>query len=371
MRILHIINSLSSGGAEKLIEEILPLINKLEGVEAEVLLLTDENNVFDKNLKEKNINIQVLSKGKIRSPYNIIDIRRKIIEKKYDVVHTHLFPANYWTSIAFKLIFGKKPKLLTTEHSTYNRRREKSYFRYIDKFIYSNFDKIISISKQTQDSLSLWIDPNQRNLEKFIVIENGIDLSKFIEVKPYPKARINKDFNEDLKLLCMVGRFSKSKDQATVIKSLENLSEDVHLLLIGEGELKMENEILAKEIGVESRVHFLGFRNDVNRILRTSDIIILSSYWEGFGLAAVEGMAAGKPVIASDVPGLREVVKGAGVLFPRGDSKELARTIDKLTKDKKEYEYISEACLRRAGHFDIKNMVERYVNTYKTLNNKM
>ncbi|MEB4860649.1 glycosyltransferase [Priestia megaterium] len=371
MRILHVINNLSSGGAEKLIEEALPLMNKIEGIEVEVLLLTDKNNVFDKKLIEENIHIHVLPKRKIRSPLNILDIRKQIIKGKYDIVHTHLFPTSYWTSIAFKLLFNKKPKLLITEHSTHNRRREKLYFKYMEKFIYSSFDRVISISKQTQENLTLWIDPKQKNSRKFIIIENGVNLKKYLESKPYHKSEINNDFNEDSTLLCMVGRFSRQKDQATLIKSLEDLSEEVHLLLIGEGELKEKHEILAKELGVENRVHFLGFRNDVNRILQTSDIVILSSKWEGFGLAAVEGMAAGKPVIASDVPGLREVVKDAGILFSKGNSKELAEIIDELIKDKKEYEYTSEACLRRANHFDIKSMVERYINTYKTLNNEV
>lgn len=371
MRVLHVINSLSSGGAEKLIEETLPLMNKIEGIEAEVLLLTDKNNVFDRSLREKNVNLRVLPRRKMRSPLNILDIRKQIIEGNYDIVHTHLFPTNYWTSIAFKLIFSKKPKLLTTEHNTHNRRREKLYFKYIDRFIYSSFDKIISISRQTQENLSTWIDPKKRNSEQSIVIENGVNLDRFSEATPYLKAEINSDFGEELKLLCMVGRFSKQKDQATVIKSLKDLSKNVHLLLIGEGELKEKNEALAKEIGLENRVHFLGFRSDVNKVLRTSDIVILSSNWEGFGLAAVEGMATGKPVIASDVSGLREVVKGAGILFSKGDSKELARMINKLVSNKEEYDYISDACLKRSSHFDINNMVEKYVNVYESLNNKI
>ena len=111
----------------------------------------------------------------------------------------------------------------------------------------------------------------------------------------------------------MVARFSEQKDQPTLIKAIKELPENVHLLLIGEGTLKQKNENLAKEIGVSDKVHFLGFRNDVERILKTVDIVVLSSNWEGFGLAAAEGMAAGKPVIASKVEGLREIVDGYGL----------------------------------------------------------
>ncbi|MDF9760410.1 hypothetical protein OKW24_002183 [Peribacillus simplex] len=146
MKVLHIINNLGSGGAEKLIEESLPLLNKIEGVKVDVLLLTDVNNVFQNNLNEFDINVLPLKK--VYSPLNIFYIRNFIIKGKYNIVHTHLFPTNYWTSIASKLIFKNKPSFITTEHNTHNRRREKFYFRFIDRFIYSNYSRVISISQK-------------------------------------------------------------------------------------------------------------------------------------------------------------------------------------------------------------------------------
>ncbi|MFD4817053.1 glycosyltransferase [Peribacillus butanolivorans] len=364
MKVLHIINNLGSGGAEKLIEESLPLLNQIEGVKADVLLLTDANNVFDTQLNEFAVNLNILPLKKIYSPFNIFYIRKFIIKGKYDIVHAHLFPTNYWTSLASKLIYKNKPEFITTEHSTHNRRREKFYFRFLDRIIYSNYSKIISISQKTQENLIFWINSKQKNLDKFIVIENGINLNKFYDSKPYLKKQINEKLTEESKLLCMVGRFSKQKDQATLIKAMKGLSEDVHLLLIGEGPLKAQNKILVNEIGLGHRIHFLGFRNDVDRIYKTSDIVILSSKWEGFGLAAAEGMATGKPVIASDVTGLREVVKGAGILFSQGDSLELANKINNLIVNEEEYRMVSDKCLKRASKFNIKKMVGSYVNLY-------
>ncbi|RKL61649.1 glycosyltransferase [Thermoanaerobacteraceae bacterium SP2] len=367
MKILHIINNLGSGGAEKLLEECLPLMNNIEGIEADILLLTDKNNVFDKKLKESGVKIDVVPLRKPRNPINIYYIRRYILEGKYDIVHAHLFPTIYWTSIASKLIFKNKPKFIMTEHNTQNRRREKSYFRYLEKFIYSSYDKIISISQQTQDNLISWIKPKQKSILKFIVIENGINIKKFIEAKPYNKLEINNKFTQDTKLICMVGSFKEQKDQATLIRAMKKLPYDIHLLLIGEGPLKEKNQTLVKEIGVEGRVHFLGFRNDIPSILKTVDIVVLSSHWEGFGLAVVEGMAAGKPVIASDVPGLREIINGAGVLFSKGDSMELATKINELFKEKDKYNDIAIKCQLKSNYYSIEKMVERYINVYRKL----
>ncbi|MDF9760411.1 glycosyltransferase involved in cell wall biosynthesis [Peribacillus simplex] len=196
------------------------------------------------------------------------------------------------------------------------------------------------------------------------MIENGVNFKKFHESKPYLKSQINEKLNEEKILICMVGSFSKQKDQVTLINAMKGLAEDVHLLLIGEGPLKAQSEFLAKEVGVEHRIHFLGFRNDVARIYKASDIVVLSSKWEGFGLAAVEGMATGKPVIASDVTGLKEVVEGAGILFKKGDSLELAEKINTLIINGEDYRKVSDKCLKRASNYSIEKMVEGYMNLY-------
>ncbi|WP_100010093.1 glycosyltransferase [Lentibacillus sediminis] len=364
MKILHIISGLGSGGAQKLIEETVPLINDYPNVEVEVLLLNDRNNVFDKKLKNSGIKVEVIPYRNPRSPLNIFYIKKYLNNGKYDIVHVHLFPTNYWVSLASKLSFKNNHKLIFTEHSTHNIRREKWYFKYIDAFIYSNYDKVISISEKTQENLLTWLKIPNNKTNKFIVIENGINVRRFFEATPYEKSEFNGNLNKDNKLLCMVGRFGKQKDQSTIIKAMKKLPDDSHLILIGEGELKQKNEKLAKELGVRSRVHFLGVRNDVEKILKTVDLIILSSHWEGFGLAAVEGMAAEKPVIASNVAGLREVVKGAGILFEKGNSDDLVEKINMLINNRENKKYISSLCSKRANQYDINNMVEKYLNLY-------
>ena len=92
--------------------------------------------------------------------------------------------------------------------------------------------------------------------------------------------------------------------------------------------------------------------------------MICSSEYEGLSLASVEGMAAGKPVVASDVPGLAEVVGGAGILFPQGDEKALAGTVEKLVSDKDFYARVAAACSRRAQDFDIRETCDAYLKIY-------
>lgn len=120
-------------------------------------------------------------------------------------------------------------------------------------------------------------------------------------------------------------------------------------------------------MGLEDRVHFLGIRDDVERILKTSDIIVLSSNWEGFGLAAVEGMAAGKPVIASNVPGLANVVSDAGLLFTKGKDSDLANKINILIENNDLYHKLSLAAEKRAELFSLDKMVDKYIELYNKI----
>ena len=143
-----------------------------------------------------------------------------------------------------------------------------------------------------------------------------------------------------------------------------------HAVFVGDGARRTICETLAIHEGVKDRVHFLGVRNDVPCIIHSVDVVVMSSHWEGFGLAAVEGMAAGKPVIASDVPGLSEVVKGAGVLFEQGNVKMLSEQINALLTDGKYYEDIAHKCLLRAQRYDIYTMEKQYEEIYQSVMKK-
>lgn len=120
-------------------------------------------------------------------------------------------------------------------------------------------------------------------------------------------------------------------------------------------------------LDLDDRVAFLGVRSDVPDILEQSDFIVLSSHWEGLSLSSIEGMASGRPFIASDVDGLREIVGGAGKLFPHEDDVELAQIIKSLSENPDEYRNVASQCQDRARQYDISFMAEKYLELYKTL----
>ncbi|MBW2937438.1 glycosyltransferase [Aureisphaera sp. CAU 1614] len=358
MKILMVINSLATGGAEKLLLESIPKY-KAQGVIVDLLLLNGKSYPFLDELREISDCKEIsLGEGSVYNPALIFRLTKHL--KNYDIVHTHLFPSLYWVVFSSWLSFSKT-KLVYTEHSTSNRRRNKLILKMLDRIIYSGVDKIITIA----DEVDFNVKKHLRTKEsKFILINNGIDLKKFEEAIPYEKSKFFRPLDT---ILIQVSSFREQKDQATLIRSIAILPENFKLLLVGDGPLKNDLETLVATLKLENRVKFLGIRNDIPRLLKTADASVLSSFHEGLSLSSIEGMAVGKPFIASKVPGLREIVDGYGLLFKKGDELDLANTLKNLFQDKKRYEEISKRCYSRAQDFSIEKMINKHIELYKNL----
>jgi len=358
MRIAHIINSLSIGGAEKLaVDSILHYKNKIDLVDLIVLKKTKIN---FQHVIHSNVSVTYLTDKSVYSPKLIFKLIP--ILKKYDIIHIHLFPALYWVVLA-KILSFSKTKLVYTEHSTDNRRRQSSFFKLLDRYIYSKLDFIGCISQATKDNLIKHLNYKKDNIS---VIFNGLELDNFCDFNNNLKPTFD-FFETDSFILIQVSSFRKQKDQKTVIRSLQYLPDSIKLLLVGEGELRKVNEQLVADLNLNNRVRFLGNRNDIPALMSFADICILSSVYEGFGLAVLEGMISKKPSIASDVSGLREIVNGYGLLFEQGNEKELASQILKLYQNHDLYKKVAQQCYDRALEFDIKKMVEHYTKAYEKL----
>lgn len=356
MKILHVINSLHIGGAEKLIVDLVPLL-KQQGLEVDLLLLNGVNTAFKSALEKQSVTIYSLGeKNNIYNPLLIFRIRKYI--RNYDLVHVHLFPSQYWVAIA-NILALPNVKFVTTEHNTTNRRRNISIFKWIDRFLYKRYKIVISISNKANELLGAYL---QKSIGLTTIL-NGIHVSDYRNAEKYGKNDFLKIRENDL-FLTMVGGFRGQKDQDTLIRALLYLPSHYHLALVGDGTRKVICEQLVNELKLHDRVHFLGLRDDVPRILKTSDIIVMSSHYEGLSLSSIEGMASGKPFFASNVNGLREITEGAGVLFEKGNEKDLAIKILDLVSHPDKYKEVAQKCQERAAEYDIQKMVKSYIHVY-------
>ncbi|MCF8273419.1 MAG: glycosyltransferase [Flavobacteriaceae bacterium] len=361
MKILQIINSLRSGGAEKLMVDAC-IKYRAQNIDVDILLLDGTETPFHRTLKEHNdINIITLGGGRnIYNPLNIIKL--KSIIKGYDIIHVHLFPASYWVAFSNILPFNQKP-IIFTEHNSTNRRRGNPLFKELDRLVYNQFRNVVTISEAVDFNLKNYFGKNIN--EKVVKIYNGIDLINIETAKPYTKEELGYD-DSDI-LLIQVSSFTPQKDQKTLIKSMNLLPPVYKLLLVGDGPLKDECIEFCKELKVLERVKFLGIRNDVPRLIKSSDLVVLSSHYEGLSLSCIEGMACGKPFLASDSPGLGDIVKNYGLTFETKNSTELSSKILSLMSDKALYNKTVDLCLKRAKKFDINLMVKNYINLFEEI----
>ena len=360
MRVLHIITSLHIGGAEKLMVDLLPRL-KAKGVEVELLLFLGNRTMFYEQLERENIKIHVFSDtGNVYNPKHLFRLWYFLKKNKYDIIHTHNTAPQIFAAIVSVFL---SLKLVTTEHNTTNHRRNWKWYRVIDKWMYGIYRSVICISDAAEENLKSYLGIKSK-FDRYITVYNGVDIDKFVNAVGNSFASTHK------KIITMVAGFRSQKDQDTLIKAFSILPKDkFELWLVGDGERRKNLELLAESEGIKDRVVFWGVRTDVPEILKTSDIIIMSSHWEGFGLAVVEGMAVGKPIIASNVDGLSQVVANAGLIFPKGDYVQLANLILELTNDKELYNKVAEKCLQRARQYDISKMVDGYLSVYQKLLN--
>lgn len=362
MKILHIINLMKLGGAQSLLVS-LTKEQKAAGHDVKILQLVE---TADKTLIEQveanGIPVVTLSKGKsVYSPLKVFPLIAYL--KACDIAHVHLFPAQYWVALA-KFFSGVKTALVTTEHSTQNKRRRKKLWRIIDTWVYKKYSCVVACAEKALETFKKDFPDSGINCT---AIPNGVEVAKFRDAKPYSKKELLGCKEEDI-VISMVARFAYPKRQDVLVKALNYLPEQCHVVFVG-GSKTNDNGLervrtMAKDMGTQSRVHFLYARKDIPQLLKTSDFVVMSSEYEGLSLSSLEGMASGV-FLASDVNGLREVVKGAGVLFNPCDEKNLASHIRYLIDNPEEYEKVRQACLSRASEYDISVMSKRYFDVYQ------
>ena len=401
MKILHVITSLQTGGAEMLVVNLMPRFRAL-GHEVGVVVFNGQQTPLMERLERECPECKLYRLGTgYYNPWYIVKLIR--IMRQYDVVHTHNSSPQLFAAIA-NIVCHKR--LVTTEHNTNNRKRENWLYAQLDKWMYPRYEKIICISDQAEENLREYLglrrkreegrcknmnknengtqisqipqinneneDENENNQEqgenkvkvnvnvkKICTINNGVDVEGIHEAAPIEELKTEKF------VAVMVAGFREAKDQDTLIKAMALLpKEQYEVWLVGDGERRESLRFTVYGLQIQDSVKFLGLRTDVPNILKTADVVVMSSHWEGLSLSNIEGMSAGKPFIASDVNGLREVTKDYGLLFPHEDAEALAHLIQQLHDDPAYYKQVAQRCYERARQYDIGTMVTQYNCVY-------
>jgi glycosyltransferase involved in cell wall biosynthesis len=357
MKILHVIDSLNIGGAEVLVSGLSAASQALDD-DVEIYAL-QAGGPLEAVAAEAGIPVHSAANGSVYSPVHILRLARFLRSRRFDVIHSHLYPAQLWAPLA-ALISRCATPIVTTEHSASNHRRSFFFFKWPDRWMYRRYTGIAAISDATRDALIAYAG---KTLPEVRVIRNGIDTTRF-----EPRLREGHSPNAPL-IILSVGRLAPLKDQQTIIRAVA-MVDGVKLVLVGDGPQRREHEELAARLNAQSRVEFLGIRTDVPQLIANADIYVQASLHEGFCIAAAEAMCGGLPCIAARNSGLEEVMGDAGLFFEPGDAEGLAAAIRRLAEDPALRDELSRRGIAQTAKFTLAACHANYDTFYRDMMNR-
>jgi L-malate glycosyltransferase len=287
---------------------------------------------------------------------------------KIELLHVHYaIPHAYAGYMAKQMLKneGINLPMITTLHGTdITLVGNHPFYKPAVTFSINKSDYVTSVSQSLKDdTLKLFKIKN-----KIKVIPNFIELDK---VKKDPLAPCHRYVmaKENERIITHISNFRKVKRIPDIIKIFYNIQKEIpaKLMMVGDGPEKEKAEILCQELGIHDKVIFFGNSNEIDKILLLTDLFLLPSETESFGLAALEAMACGVPVISSNSGGLPEVnFDGiSGYLSNVGNVEEMAANAMKILKDDEVLNQFKENALEVAKKFDIKNILPIYEALYQ------
>ncbi|MEZ7505266.1 N-acetyl-alpha-D-glucosaminyl L-malate synthase BshA [Flavobacterium sp. Arc2] len=287
---------------------------------------------------------------------------------KIEVLHVHYaIPHAYAGYMAKQMLKdeGIEIPMVTTLHGTdITLVGNHPFYKPAVSFSINKSDVVTSVSQSLKDDTYKLF-----NIKKDIhVIPNFIELDKNIQDPNIPCHR-SVMANQDERIITHISNFRKVKRIPDVIKIFHKIQQEIpaKLMMLGDGPEKEKAEYLCQELGITDKVIFFGNSNEIDKILSYTDLFLLPSETESFGLAALEAMAWGVPVISSNSGGLSEVnFQGiSGYLSDVGNTDEMAENALKILRDNDVLSKFKENALSVAKKFDIKNILPLYVDLYQ------
>lgn len=360
IKLCYIIPSLDKGGAERFLVDLI--LNLDRQIFEPQLILFKRGGDFLQELTTINLPIIILEKKYRFDIKNFYQLFRAVKRFNPQIVHTQLGGDLYGRLVA-KLL--GVPIIISTEQ---NVNPDETWIKNKLKKITGRWaDKIVAISQAVANDLQ---KRYQVNPQKIIIIPNGLNIDKFSSQKD----SVNKNIKRSTVLCGTIGRLVPQKGQSVLIKAFKSLNQaPVRCLIAGQGPLGANLQTEIKNAGLSDQIKLVGEVDSV-LFLKNLDIFILPSLWEGQGIVLLEAALSGKPIIASRVDGICEIIdEQTGFLVPAGDSQALANAIDYLTKhlnDQAIYHKIEKLKLRVIEHYDIKKISNTYISLYQELLNK-
>jgi glycosyltransferase involved in cell wall biosynthesis len=292
----------------------------------------------------------------------LVSLVRLILKEKPDIVHTHSSKGGILGRLAAKL--AGVPHIIHTPHGHvfygHFGRFASRIFMWVEKIFSMFTDRMVALTDGEKDD---YINLSVCSPEKLLKIHSGVDVKKFMQAngnRVEKRRSLGLDQNEAV--IGFVGWLLPIKGPDYLLKAMS-------LVLVGKGDMDVDLRTEALKKNANGKIKFLGWREDIDEIMPLFDVLVLPSLNEGMGRVLVEAMAAGKPVVASRVGGIPDLVRHAetGYLVPPADEKALADGIKKLLDDPEKAKQMGQRGKERCRQFSLEAMIEKLDNLYSDL----
>jgi len=300
--------------------------------------------------------------------HTIWSLSRCLHADKPQLVHIHGLKAVVIAVPAAKM--SHTPKLLFTAHNCLPKphsRWQQAAYGVMQRHFLRSLDRVIAVS----DAVSKELLPIV-GYERIVTIRNGVDYQIFSGYSP-TEARAELELHSEHFVVGVIARLIPEKGIECLLKAaglLKNIMPNIRFIIVGDGPMRAQLQHYCRALHLEPYVRFLGFRQDVPKLMAGWDVFVLPSLSEGLSISVLEAMAAKLPVVVSDLPSMREIVVHgkSGFLFPPNDAPNLAAAIIKIAKDSRKARSMGEYNYQRvAQFFGIDKMIEATRLQYQDL----
>ncbi|RKY36127.1 MAG: hypothetical protein DRP78_04420 [Candidatus Omnitrophota bacterium] len=365
IKILYIIRSLTLSGAE--IAAVNLALN-LNQERYEVAVCAFESGTLIDALKKNSIPVFIYKR---RMRYDLLLLWKIIVllkQLKVDIVHSYAFQTHCYAFPAVKITGTRF--FIMSEHGNIENQLGKKRRCYLNKLFMSFADAIITVSNSYKRQLvKLLAAP----AGKITVVYNGVDLEHFSVQNNNSQLKNCLGISRDEHIVINISNLLAVKNHSSFLHAAANVLKqmpNVKFLLVGSGPLRNVLEKEADGLEISKNILFMGWRSDIIELLNISDLMAMSSSYETFCISAAEAMAAEKPVVLTNVGGVGELVENGitGILVTLNDSKEMAKQILRLLKNKKLAAQMGRAGRKRIkDNFSLKVMVKNTTQIYQQL----
>ncbi len=375
INLLYMIPSFGTGGTERL---VIDLVTHLDPDRFSASVCVQQDGLMSEALAGRGYTLHMMADscrnrhwgamGKLQSmAVRVKCLQRLLAQEQIDILHTHhLGPLLHAYLAGFR---SRNWKWVHTEHVRPELDEGYStWLQWVTRRMFASADMVTGVS----DAVGGYFhECNRIPSERVRVIYNGVDVDRF--AGPYDSDAKRREIGipPQAWVIGLVANLRPQKNHALLLRAFSRLAPEVpeaRLVFVGDGKLAGSLRVLADNLKIGQRVHFLGARLDAPELFATFDVYCLPSHYEGMPLTVFEAMAAGKPVVATKVIGIQEVIADGqtGILVPSDDADSLAQALMRLRSDP----HLSQQLARAGSQFvnsgaRLEHMVERYAALYE------